>query len=784
MTKQRNTRSSSTDTSKNTTKKRQPKPRKPDIKADVPATTFDEVIIDYLKPYGREMGGVLLAIVAFVSGIALLGFANTTALDVWTAFLRLIFGSTATFVAVIAFIFGIYLATLRMEIVWRPDVTMAQAIGITLLLLSVPPLAHLAINAGLNQSNSGSGGGWFGNLLAQPIIYLLGRPAAWILYVLLAFVSFALILEITISDIRQWMVDFLGQTDNQTVERSESAVATEGVPVSRAKQRAGSRQRAVIDRKKLEDMKQQLALRTNAASRIEPENKKQAKPQARSRELPPLDLLSLEPPKKLSPREIEKKKEIIQRTLVDFDIAADVQDDVLIGPAITQFAIIPRLVEHELPDGTIYKTRVRVNKIASIKQDLALALSAPRIRIQAPVPGKGIVGVEVPNSTTSMVRLGNVLNSDQFRSIRGTMGAGLGLDVSGKVVATDVSKLPHMLVAGQTGSGKSIFMNALITCLVMNNTPEDLQLVMIDPKKVELIRFNGLPHLLGKVEVEGERSIGVLRWLTAEMDERYQKLAAVGARNIISYNEKIKQYPDASKMPYIVTFIDELADLMVQYGADLERAICRLAQMARATGIHLIVATQRPSTDVLTGLIKANFPARTSFSVASGTDSRVIIDSVGAESLLGKGDMLFLGADASSPQRIQGCLVEDDEVDRIVAFWQEKYPERKSLAPWDSMIERAEFLQEKDDLLERAVALAKKYDSISSSLLQRRLRIGYPRAARLMEELFDMDLVEDPTRGGRTRKSLVGEDSDDPLADFLRDHDEDYIDYPDKPDFS
>jgi S-DNA-T family DNA segregation ATPase FtsK/SpoIIIE len=276
----------------------------------------------------------------------------------------------------------------------------------------------------------------------------------------------------------------------------------------------------------------------------------------------------------------------------------------------------------------------------------------------------------------------------------------------------------------------------------------------------------------------------VLRWLTAEMDERYQKLAAVGARNIISYNEKIKQYPDASKMPYIVTFIDELADLMVQYGADLERAICRLAQMARATGIHLIVATQRPSTDVLTGLIKANFPARTSFSVASGTDSRVIIDSVGAESLLGKGDMLFLGADASSPQRIQGCLVEDDEVDRIVAFWQEKYPERKSLAPWDSMIERAEFLQEKDDLLERAVALAKKYDSISSSLLQRRLRIGYPRAARLMEELFDMDLVEDPTRGGRTRKSLVGEDSDDPLADFLRDHDEDYIDYPDKPDFS
>ncbi|MFK7800029.1 MAG: DNA translocase FtsK 4TM domain-containing protein, partial [Anaerolineae bacterium] len=665
MTKQRSTRSSSKSTRKTTSKKAATKRKSSTKKTDVPGTTFDEVIIDYLKPYGREMGGILLSIVAFISAIALLGFATTTALDVWTSFLEVIFGKVAAVVAIGAFFFGLYLATLRMEIPWRPESSVRQTTGVVLLLLAIMPLAHLAFNSGSNQFIAGSGGGWLGSILAQPITYLLGRPAAWILYLLLALFSVALMLHITVADIRQWLLDFSGQIEGWNEEQTESAdaLAFADEPPTNTKPRK------VIDRKKMDDLKKQLPLRTNMPRKAEPEKKVSIKPKKRSRQLPPLDLLSMEAPKPLSPKEIEKKKAIIQKTLEDFDIAADVLDDVLIGPAITQFAIVPRLVIHEMPDGTQRKTRVRVNKIASIKQDLALALAAPRIRIQAPVPGQGIVGVEVPNSRTSIVRLGNVLNSDEFRKIRGTMGAGLGLDVSGKAVAADVAKLPHMLVAGQTGSGKSIFMNALITSLVMNNTPEDLQLVMIDPKKVELIRFNGLPHLLGKVEVEGERSIGVLRWLTTEMDDRYQKLAAVGARNITSYNQKIKQYPDANKMPYIVAFIDELADLMVQYGAELERAICRLAQMARATGIHLIVATQRPSTDVLTGLIKANFPARTSFAVASGTDSRVIIDSIGAESLLGKGDMLFLGADANSPKRIQGCLVEDDEVDKVVTFW-------------------------------------------------------------------------------------------------------------------
>ncbi len=753
-------------------------------RAQITETTFDEVIIDYLKPYGREMGGILLAIVSFISGIALLGLANTTALDVWTSFLRLLFGQMAIFVAILTFALGIYIATMRLDFEWRPETTNRQTFGWSLLLVSLMPLAHLALAGGLSLSTTGQGGGVVGRGLAQPIIFLLGRPAAWVVYALVFIVGIFMILQITLEDIRQWLVEFSATMETWSEELQEDEYDDEDATVGTKRATKTKKPRTTIDRKKMDDMKRQMPLRLNS-SQQKPAPKKKAPPRKRRpKSLPPLDLLSMAPPKKMSQKEIDRKKAIITKSLEDFHIPATVLDDVLIGPAVTQFGITPgKTIVHE--DGSEEYVRVRVNKIASIRQDLALAMAAPRIRIQAPVPGQGIVGVEVPNDNTSVVRLGNVINSHEFRGVRGSMAAGLGLDVSGTPIAIDVTKLPHMLVAGQTGSGKSVFMNALISCLVMNNTPDDLEMVMIDPKKVELIRFNGLPHLLGKVEVEGERSIGVLRWLTAEMDNRYEKLAAIGARNITSYNQKIKEdHPEVKKMPYIVAFIDELADLMVQYGAELERALCRLAQMARATGIHLIVATQRPSTDVLTGLIKANFPARTSFAVASGTDSRVIIDTMGAESLLGKGDMLFLGADASSPKRIQGCLVEDSEVEKIVDFWQNNWPKKRSIAPWDGLIERNEFLQEKDDLLERAIALTKKHDSISTSMLQRRLRVGYPRAARLMEELFDMGLVEDPTSGGQTRKSLVDKDAKDPLADFLKEHGEEYIDYPDKPDFS
>ena len=385
----------------------------------------------------------------------------------------------------------------------------------------------------------------------------------------------------------------------------------------------------------------------------------------------------------------------------------------------------------------------------------------PRLRIAAPVPGGTVV-----NGDIAAVRLRTVLESPSFYRLDSPLALALGQGVSGAPIALDLAKMPHLLIAGTTGSGKSVCLNAFISCLVFNNTPEQVRLVMIDPKKVELIRFNGLPHLLGKVETEHERVTGVLRWLITEMDRRYEAFAHLGARHLEAYNEKIRQRGGAEPLPYIAVFVDELADLMAIYGDEVERAFVRLAQMARATGIHLVLATQRPSTDVITGLIKANFPARISFAVASNTDSRVILDTVGAEQLMGRGDMLFLSPEASEPVRVQGVLVDDNEIDRIVAYWQKRYPGERPEAPWERLLARQGIIAETDDLLEEAIALAKKVDTISTSLIQRRLRVGYPRAARLMEALYELDLVEDPKEGGRTRRTFVGED-DDPLDDLF-----------------
>jgi DNA segregation ATPase FtsK/SpoIIIE, S-DNA-T family len=489
--------------------------------------------------------------------------------------------------------------------------------------------------------------------------------------------------------------------------------------------------------------------------------------QQRSNRLPSVDLL--EPGAAIGVNEVEValKKDTIEKALADFGIPAEVTQ-ISRGPAVTQYGVLPGYIERTGTDGEIRMHKVRIGQIASLRRDLALALAAPRLRIQAPVPGRGVVGVEVPNEQVYLVRLRDIVVSEQFTKLKAPLALGIGRDVSGTPAASDLGKLPHLLIAGTTGSGKSIAINAFISCLVFNNSPEQLRLIMIDPKKVELIRFNGLPHLIGKVEVEADRAVGVLRWLTAEMDRRYEMFAKVGARNLNGYNRRAgRSDTDGEKLPYIAVFIDELADLMYIYPGDVERTLCRLAQMARATGIHLVVATQRPSTDVITGLIKANFPARLSFAVASGTDSRVILDTVGAEHLLGKGDMLFLAPDASAPARIQGVFVSDKEISNLVTYWRTMRPDfTAGDAPWETLIAKYALLDETDSLLESAIELAQKNDTISASLLQRKLRLGYPRAARLMEHLYEMGLVEDPKTGGKTRKTFVDED-DDPLDRML-----------------
>jgi DNA segregation ATPase FtsK/SpoIIIE, S-DNA-T family len=490
--------------------------------------------------------------------------------------------------------------------------------------------------------------------------------------------------------------------------------------------------------------------------RVEQPEEPSGPPRPRDERLPPLNLLVNEQSSRPDERNINLTAGLIEKTLAEFGIPARVVG-FRVGPTVTQFAVEPGFLEKSATEGEAARQKVRVAQISGLSRDLALALSASRLRIEAPVPGRPYVGIEVPNSRSSVVRLRAILDSENFSKITSPLGIAMGRDVSGQPVVADLANMPHLLIAGTTGSGKSVCIAAITACLVMNNTPEDLRLIMIDPKMVELVRFNGLPHLYGKVETNLERILGVLRWTVAEMDRRYKLLEEMHARHIDSYNRKAQRRKGAELLPRLVVMIDELADLMMSAPEQTEPMLVRLAQLARATGIHLVVATQRPSTDVVTGLIKANFPARVSFAVASSIDSRVIIDTGGAEALLGHGDMLFLPPEAPAPIRSQGVMITDQEIERVINFWQKARPPAENpLPPWDKALAEEEMLADRDDLITKAIAVVRETRKANPSLLQRRLRIGYPRAARLMDELEEMGIIG-PGKG-REREVLIGED--------------------------
>ncbi|MGD8730653.1 MAG: DNA translocase FtsK [Anaerolineales bacterium] len=501
---------------------------------------------------------------------------------------------------------------------------------------------------------------------------------------------------------------------------------------------------------------------------MEPEDEAPARPIKRDRRLPPLELLASGRMSSVSSKEINLAAGLIEKTLADFGIPTRVVD-FKTGPAVTQFALEPGYVETTGPDGEVRRSKVRVSAISGLANDLALALSAPRLRIEAPVPGHPYMGIEVPNRQPALVRLRPILETEAYQGISGPLAIALGRDVAGEAVAADLGAMPHLLIAGTTGSGKSVCIASLTVCLAMNNHPDDLRMVMIDPKMVELIRFNGLPHLVGRVETDLERIVGVLRWCTKEMDRRYKLLETARARDIASYNQKVRRRREGEPLPQLVILIDELADLMMMAPDQTEHTLVRLAQMARATGIHLVVATQRPSTDILTGLIKANFPARISFAVASSVDSRVILDTQGAETLLGQGDMLYLSPEASAPVRLQGAFVSDKEIENLIRFWQsqdeelEMPEEEQQDAPWEELLLREAALEDRDEILEEAIELVKRRGEASASMLQRALRVGYPRAARLMDELEELGVVGRAQSGGRTREVLIDE-GEDPLA--------------------
>jgi len=478
-------------------------------------------------------------------------------------------------------------------------------------------------------------------------------------------------------------------------------------------------------------------------------------------QLPPVDILDKLPDMEFSEADNIQRARLIEESLASYGVDAKVVQ-INSGPTVTQFGVEPgwdrkfKEFKEKDEDGNIHvikkevsKTRVKVDRITSLANDMSLALAAPSIRMEAPVPGKSIVGIEVPNVSSNMVSLRSVVENYSFQKMltKSKLALALGKGAGGEAVSSDLAKMPHLLIAGATGSGKTVCLNTIISCLLLNNTPNDVRFIMVDPKRVELTPYNSIPHLATPVIVDTARALSALRWLAGEMDERYRKLASVGVRNIDGYN---KDRTGIDRMPFLVLVIDELADLMMTGYDEVETIICRLAQLARAVGIHLIVATQRPSVDVITGLIKANFPTRISFAVTSQVDSRTILDSVGAEKLLGKGDMLFLPTDASKPKRLQGCFMSDAEMERLVFFWGGQ--RRDDVIPMKIDVSPAEPKNApggeypKDPLLEQALQLADEHSNISTSFLQRRLHIGYPRAARLMEQLQEeLSMGEDDT---------------------------------------
>ena len=698
----------------------------------------------------RDTLGVVLMAAALMTLLALRGYTQGVLLTPWADWLFLWFGWGAYLVVILMAYAGYaFLRRSTTPLPWGRLFALEIAACLTLGLLA-------AIHGdALPTPQSGINGGRIGWGMVM-LSWRLGKVPGTLLMLipwLLALMSGLNLWTL----IERGLLKLAGEAPPVETVVPQTEIVDEEEPVledMRSTPHSGS-----VEKKPKEPRKKpsQLPPEFRKSLRVaEHQDKKPAAPRERDERLPSLNILLADQNARPDERTINQTAGMIEKTLAEFGIVATVIG-FRVGPTVTQFAVQPGFMKrgNSTSEEEAQQMKVRVAQISSLQKDLALALSAERLRIEAPVPGKPYVGIEVPNSHTSVVRMRAILETEAFHKIGTPLAMALGRDVSGQPVVADLARMPHLLIAGATGSGKSVCITAIAACLAMNNPPEDLRMVMIDSKMVELLRFNGLPHLYGKVETNIERILGVLRWVVVEMEHRYRLLEASHSRDLETYNRKMARKKEGTPLPRIVVLIDELADLMMSTPDQTEHNLVRLAQMARATGIHLIVATQRPSTDVVTGLIKANFPARLAFSVASGVDSRVILDYTGAESLLGRGDLLFLNPEVGTPVRAQGVMITDMEIERLISHWQKTVAASTEAPPWEKLLTEPEE-NEDEGLIEKAVSIVRQSQRASASLLQRRLRIGYPRAARLLDQLEERGVVGPSQGGGKERDVLLG----------------------------
>ena len=620
-----------------------------------------------------------------------------------------------------------------------PDMRLPKALGFLALLLSLSSMVGLI--GFKNEAVVFFRSGFLGFAISKFISTYFGRLGGYIIFITLIILSSALVTEILISSFFLNIIDkikfflkslfsFKRKAASLVVRQATSERKTTKVPgVEAAKPKVEPMP------KPMPTSWPKIQIKTKPAEFTEPKVKPQEL-KIGDYHLPSLDLLDSPPP--LEARQIKEdlaaNARILEETLEDFGISAKVTD-IERGPVITRYELEPA-------------PGVKVNRIVALSDDIALTMKAQSVRIIAPIPGKGRVGVEVPNIQSSLVYLKEAFVSNEFQKSESKLALVLGKDITGISVVTDLGDMPHLLIAGTTGSGKTVCVNCLILSMLFRATPNELKFLMIDPKMVELAPFNGLPHLLCPVVTDAKKAAIGLNWVVNEMEERYRLLAKVGVRNIDAYNEK------QEKIPYIVVIVDELADLMMVARDQIENAITRLAQLSRAVGIHLILATQRPSVDVVTGVVKANFPARISFKVASKVDSRTVLDMNGADKLLGRGDMLFLRPGESKLIRAQGSLVNDKEIERVVDFIKSQaepvYDEEILKEQQKSTLTNGE----KDELYEQAVRVIMESNQASVSILQRRMRLGYTRAARIIDMMEQEGLIG-PFEGSKPRKILI-----------------------------
>lgn len=703
-----------------------------------------------LNPETRH--GIVVVVLFTLAAIVLLSLfdlAGPLGQEVDRA-LRLGFGGLRYLVPIVLIGFGYLLLVPK-----TMPLSASTYVGLALLTLSGTSLMHFGVeqSAAVSAALDGRGGGVVGLVLSYPLRAVTGGIGAVVIVLATLVISLLVTFNTTLrqlagqgsfvgswyATVRSWWyrIRYRLESRRQVVESEtgddESVDETDEAAEFTSREVAAP---AVLD--------------PNASDQAELFPAAVAKRTRRKLDVP-LDLLNHSTTKPTSAR-VEEKKELIRKTLETFGISVEMQA-VNIGPTVTQFTLKPN-------EG------VKLAQITTLQNDLALALAAHPIRIEAPIPGMSLVGIEVPNESVAIVNLREILESDGFRKRKSNLTFALGKDVAGKPWATNLDPMPHLLIAGATGSGKSVMINSLIVSLLYANSPDDLKLILVDPKRVEFSLYNDVPHLLTPVITDTQKTVNALRWIVGEMDRRFQVLSNAGKRNIQSYNEE-----NGHDMPYLVLIIDELADLMSVAAQEVEGAIIRLAQMARAVGIHLVLATQRPSVNVITGLIKANITARIAFNVASAVDSRTILDIAGAEKLLGKGDMLFVSSELSKPKRLQAAYVSDAETQRVAEYlkgqaapdYVTEVTEKRGQPVGSGVDGQFDDLGD-DELLGEAKELILRSGKASASFLQRRLRVGYARAARILDLLEERGIIG-PGEGAKPREILMSRDGYEGLDD-------------------